>query len=93
MPTPKTYQCLDLKPKTVIITQCSHKNTPEHLHCLHLVLALAALILTRHHNAAGDVNDAHRAVCGVDVLTALATRPIGFDAQVCLVDCHGHLWD
>ena len=47
---------------------------------------LAALALTRHHDAGGLVGDTHRRVGGVDVLTTGATGAVGIGTQIRRVD-------
>ena len=52
----------------------------------HPNLVLGALVLHRHHHAAGHVGDAHGALGLVDVLPASARRAVHFDAQIVLPD-------
>ena len=47
---------------------------------------LRTLLLARDHDARRQVREAHRGVRLVDVLAARATRPVGVDAQVLVLD-------
>ena len=64
---------------------------PQHLHRLRLVLQLGLLVLLLHHEAGGDVGDAHRAVGGVHALAAGTGRAEDVDLEVVGVDADVHL--
>jgi len=65
-------------------TRSVRDGPPQQLHGSCLVLVLAALVLTCHCHAGGEVGDPHGTVCGVDVLPTRATGPKGVHAQVCI---------
>ena len=55
-------------------------------HRLGAVLVLGALVLTLHHDAGGNMGQAHGGVGFVDVLAACTGSAIGIDAQIGLAD-------
>ena len=58
----------------------------QHLHGGRAVLVLAALVLASHHDAAGQMRDAHRRLGLVDMLAAGAARAIHVHPQIRRVD-------
>ena len=62
---------------------------PQHLHAVVLVLELAALLLGRHHDAGGLVDQADGGGGLVDVLAAGAAGPVDLHLDVLLPDLHG----
>src|ERR1051326_7325640 len=59
---------------------------PEHLHRALSVFVLRALILAGNHYPGGNMGDAYRRICGVDMLSALATGTVRIHPQVFLLD-------
>src|SRR5690606_1129424 len=64
------------------------KPRAQHLHRLVAVAVLAALVLHRDDDTAGDVGDAHGGIGGVDVLTAGTRRAVDVDPEVARIDLH-----
>lgn len=62
-------------------------SAPERLG---LILVLRPLVLAGHHHPRGKVGEAHRAVGGVNVLTASAAAAVKVNLQILLSHLHDH---
>src|SRR6185312_8746244 len=66
----------------LMLVQTGAQNLHRHV----LVLVLAALVLALHHDVGRQVDDAHRRVGHVDMLSALAAGAEGVNAQILVAD-------
>jgi hypothetical protein len=60
----------------------------EHLHGFGLVLMLAPLVLTGHHDPRRKVGQPDSRIGLVDMLTARTGGTVGVDTEVLLIDLH-----
>ena len=76
----------------LLLQLCLIQAGTENFHGALTVLMLAALVLTLHHRACGQVGNADGGLRLIDVLTACARGAIGVDLQLGGVDSELHLF-